>query len=101
MHFGEDVSGKFLAKWPTLFKPRVIADCKNLPQSVYMDELLLSAQQESDDNGKWKIGDKISQAYRSFLKIFSRRSMLCVIGPCFCVFWPFFLAIIFPTLHSH
>ncbi|KAJ8369410.1 hypothetical protein SKAU_G00094380 [Synaphobranchus kaupii] len=51
--FGEEVSGKFLAKWPTFFKPRVIADCcKNLTPSPHVDELLLSAQQESDD-GEW------------------------------------------------
>lgn len=54
MLFGGDVSGKFLAKWPTFFKPRVIADCKNLPQSAHIDELLLSAQQKSDDDGQWK-----------------------------------------------
>jgi len=55
MLFGEEVSGKFLAKWPTFFKPRVIADCKNLPRSAHVDELLFSAQQESDDGGKCKI----------------------------------------------
>ncbi|XP_034080226.1 uncharacterized protein LOC117551430 [Gymnodraco acuticeps] len=52
MLFGEEVSGKFLAKWPTFFKPRIIADCKNLPGSLHVDELILSAQQESDD-GVW------------------------------------------------
>nr|XP_033963161.1 uncharacterized protein LOC117464696 [Pseudochaenichthys georgianus] len=52
MLFGKEVSGKFLAKWPTFFKPRIIADCKNLPGSLHVDELLLSAQQESDD-GVW------------------------------------------------
>ncbi|KAF3859067.1 hypothetical protein F7725_021466, partial [Dissostichus mawsoni] len=52
MLFGEEVSGKFLAKWPTFFKPRIIADCKNLPGSLHVDELLLSARQESDD-GVW------------------------------------------------
>lgn len=58
MLFGEEVSGKFLAKWPTFFKPRVIADCKNLPQSARVDELLLSAQQESDDGGKCKLDSR-------------------------------------------
>ncbi|XP_069381497.1 uncharacterized protein [Paralichthys olivaceus] len=53
MIFGEEVSGKFLSKWPTFFKPRVITDCcKNLTPSPHVDELLLSAQQESDD-GVW------------------------------------------------
>lgn len=53
----KDVPGKFLTKWPTFFKPRVIAKFQNLPQRTHIDELLLSAQQESDDNGKWKSGD--------------------------------------------
>ncbi|XP_074523915.1 uncharacterized protein LOC141788757 [Halichoeres trimaculatus] len=52
MLFGEEVSGRFLAKWPTFFKPRVIADCKNLPQSAHVDELLRDARLESDD-GVW------------------------------------------------
>lgn len=41
--FGEEVSGKFLAKWPTFFKPRIIADRKNLLQSAHVDELLVCA----------------------------------------------------------
>nr|XP_046232298.1 uncharacterized protein LOC124052281 isoform X2 [Scatophagus argus] len=49
MLFGEEVSGKFLARWPTFFKPRIISDCKNLPESAHVSELLLSAQQESED----------------------------------------------------
>lgn len=52
MLFGEEVSGRFLAKWPTFFKPRVIADCKDLPQSTHVEDLLLSAQEESDDGSK-------------------------------------------------
>ncbi|KAK5888415.1 hypothetical protein CesoFtcFv8_014510 [Champsocephalus esox] len=55
MLFGKEVSGTFLAKWPTFFKPRIIADCKNLPGSLHVDEILLSAQQESDDGGKCKL----------------------------------------------
>ncbi|KAL3972576.1 GPI-anchor transamidase subunit K [Sarotherodon galilaeus] len=44
---GEEVSAKFLAKWPT--KPRIIKDCKNLSQSTELDELLISAQRYSDE----------------------------------------------------
>ncbi|XP_041727942.1 uncharacterized protein LOC121558618 isoform X3 [Coregonus clupeaformis] len=51
MLFGEVVSGTFLAKWPTFFKPRVIADCKTLPSSEPVEDLLSSAQQESNDYG--------------------------------------------------
>uniref|UniRef100_A0A8C7GU97 Uncharacterized protein n=1 Tax=Oncorhynchus kisutch TaxID=8019 RepID=A0A8C7GU97_ONCKI len=47
--FGEVVSGTFMAKWPTFFKPRVIADCKTLPFSEPVEDLLSSAQQESND----------------------------------------------------
>lgn len=43
MLFGEEVSGKFTAKWPTLYKPRMRTDCKNLHV-----EDLRSAQEESD-----------------------------------------------------
>ena len=51
--FDEDISGRFLAKWPTFFKPRVIMDCsKNLTPNSHVDDLLLSAQQEADDGGK-------------------------------------------------
>ena len=61
MLFGDEVTGKFLAKWPTFFKPKVIAECKNLPRSVHVDDLLLSAQQESDDDDggkcKWETLD--------------------------------------------
>lgn len=50
---GEEVSAKFLAKWPT--KPRIIKDCKNLSQSTELDELLISAQRYSDEGGKCKL----------------------------------------------
>ncbi|KAJ8000805.1 hypothetical protein DPEC_G00184130 [Dallia pectoralis] len=51
MLFGDVVSGTFLAKWPTFFKPRVIADCKTLPSSEPIEHLLSSAQQELNDYG--------------------------------------------------
>lgn len=54
MHFGEEVSRKFLAMWPNFFKPRIIADCKNLPEIAHVDELHLSAKTESDNGGKCK-----------------------------------------------
>ncbi|XP_038837496.1 uncharacterized protein LOC120034905 isoform X4 [Salvelinus namaycush] len=49
--FGEVVSGTFMTKWPTFFKPRVIADCKTLPFSEPVEDLLSSAQHESNDYG--------------------------------------------------
>lgn len=48
MLFGEEVSGKFIAKWPTFYKPRIIADCKNQSTGAYVDDLR-SAQEESDN----------------------------------------------------
>lgn len=51
MLFGDEVS-VFDAKWPTFFKPRIIADCQKLSQSAQVDELLLSAQSD-DDSGKF------------------------------------------------
>nr|XP_055074954.1 uncharacterized protein LOC129454451 [Misgurnus anguillicaudatus] len=50
MMFGEEVSGRFLAKWPTYFKPRLLADCKNWPSYEHVEELL-SAQQNSNESG--------------------------------------------------
>ncbi|XP_077079065.1 uncharacterized protein LOC143732177 [Siphateles boraxobius] len=47
MLFGKEVSGKFIAKWPTFYKPRIIADCKNLRTGGHVDDLR-SAQEESD-----------------------------------------------------
>ncbi|KAM4597229.1 uncharacterized protein V3H82_023060 [Fundulus diaphanus] len=46
--FGEDISGKFIARWPTFYKPRVITVSKSLRQSSHLDELL-SAQEESGE----------------------------------------------------
>ncbi|KAK7910208.1 hypothetical protein WMY93_014892 [Mugilogobius chulae] len=51
MLFGEEVSGKFLSKWPTFFKQRVVAECKNLPANTHVSELLLSVQ--DTDDGAW------------------------------------------------
>ncbi|KAL6458618.1 hypothetical protein MHYP_G00320900 [Metynnis hypsauchen] len=49
--FGEEVSGRFLAKWPTIFKPKIIADCKTIPSNSHVDDLLALALQESDHGG--------------------------------------------------
>ncbi|XP_058264609.1 uncharacterized protein LOC131365970 [Hemibagrus wyckioides] len=50
MMFGEEVSGRPLAKWPTYFKPRILADCKYLISNEHVEELLC-AQQNSDGTG--------------------------------------------------
>ncbi|KAL7866045.1 hypothetical protein SRHO_G00112920 [Serrasalmus rhombeus] len=48
LRFGEEVSGRFLAKWPTIFKPKIIADCKTIHSNSQVDDLLALALQESD-----------------------------------------------------
>ena len=51
MLFGEDVSGKFIRKWPTFYKPRIITVCKSLRPGTHVDDLL-SAHEEANDYGK-------------------------------------------------
>ncbi|CAJ1083779.1 uncharacterized protein LOC127531094 isoform X2 [Xyrichtys novacula] len=38
--FGEEVSGRFLAKWPTFFKPRILTDCEKLTSNEHIEDLL-------------------------------------------------------------
>ncbi|CAL9702426.1 unnamed protein product [Knipowitschia caucasica] len=47
---GEDTSGKFISKWPTFYKPRIISVCKCLRPGPHVDDLL-SAQEGSNDYG--------------------------------------------------
>ncbi|KAF3853842.1 hypothetical protein F7725_014530, partial [Dissostichus mawsoni] len=65
MMFGEEISGKMLARWPTFFKPRILADCKNLHSNVHVDDLL-SAQQNSNESGKYFDGTVTCQAFYSW-----------------------------------
>ncbi|XP_055054374.2 uncharacterized protein [Misgurnus anguillicaudatus] len=46
--FGEDMSGKFLARWPTYFKSKVIADCRTLLPNAYVEELLSALEPENN-----------------------------------------------------
>ncbi|CAL8333343.1 unnamed protein product [Arctogadus glacialis] len=64
MLFGEDVWGKFIAKWPTFYKPRIIAVCKGLRPGTHVDDLL-SAQEESNDYGGDEHGDIPGQIWIS------------------------------------
>ncbi|XP_041828521.1 uncharacterized protein LOC121643521 [Melanotaenia boesemani] len=50
--FGEEVSGRFLARWPTFFKARILADCKNMTSNEHIENLL-SMQQDSSGLGKF------------------------------------------------
>ncbi|KAK7899253.1 hypothetical protein WMY93_020106 [Mugilogobius chulae] len=40
MMFGEEVSSRFVSKWPTFFKPRILAECKNLNNNDRLGELM-------------------------------------------------------------
>lgn len=46
--FGEDVSGKFLKKWTTTFKKKIIQQCRKLPSTSELEDLLLAADPPED-----------------------------------------------------
>ncbi|KAK7918721.1 hypothetical protein WMY93_010005 [Mugilogobius chulae] len=48
--FGESVSGKFISKWPTYFKPKVIEECKKNPN---VSELLSSLDSGTENEHGW------------------------------------------------
>lgn len=46
--FGEDVSGRFLERWPTTFKRKIIQQGRKLPSAIDLEELLLAADSPED-----------------------------------------------------
>lgn len=48
--FGENISEKFISKWPTFFKPKVIAECRRIPLTIYLKELL-DTLEPADESG--------------------------------------------------
>ncbi|XP_059203458.1 uncharacterized protein LOC131982881 [Centropristis striata] len=50
MMFGEEVSGRFLAKWPTFFKPRILTDCKKLTSNEHIEDCLSVQHNSGWDN---------------------------------------------------
>ncbi|XP_058627992.1 uncharacterized protein LOC131538126 isoform X3 [Onychostoma macrolepis] len=48
--FGEGVSGKLLEKWTTAFKKKVLQQCKKLPNTSDLEELLLAAESPTVDS---------------------------------------------------
>ena len=46
--FGEDVSGKLLEKWTTTFKKKIIQQCRQLPSTADLEDLLLTADPPED-----------------------------------------------------
>nr|XP_055045814.1 uncharacterized protein LOC129431790 isoform X1 [Misgurnus anguillicaudatus]XP_055045815.1 uncharacterized protein LOC129431790 isoform X1 [Misgurnus anguillicaudatus] len=52
--FGEEISGKFLAKWSTFFQPKVISESKGLAPNHHIEELVKHTQPElGDDSTGW------------------------------------------------
>lgn len=49
MMFGDEVSGRFLAKWPTYFQPKVIAECKTLSPNSYVAELMSALEPQPEE----------------------------------------------------
>lgn len=49
MMFGDEVSGRFLAKWPSYFKNKVLAESQCLPSTSYIEELQASNDPEAED----------------------------------------------------
>ncbi|XP_034566405.1 uncharacterized protein LOC117831709 [Notolabrus celidotus] len=49
LQFGEDLAAKFLEKWPTTFKQKVIQLSKALPASSDLEELIHCAETTSDE----------------------------------------------------
>lgn len=48
MLFGEEASGKFLDRWPMFFRPHITEDAKGLVPTLHVEELLSSAEGDSD-----------------------------------------------------
>ncbi|XP_076841258.1 uncharacterized protein LOC143485576 isoform X2 [Brachyhypopomus gauderio] len=46
--FGEEVSGKFLEKWTTTFKRKIVQQCRMLPSTSELEDLLQAADTPED-----------------------------------------------------
>ncbi|KAI9517715.1 hypothetical protein NQZ68_000883 [Dissostichus eleginoides] len=53
MMFGDEVSRKFLAKWPSYFKNKVIAECQSLPSNLHVEELLAAFDPKTENDFGW------------------------------------------------
>nr|XP_046232400.1 uncharacterized protein LOC124052326 isoform X2 [Scatophagus argus] len=54
--FGNEVSGRFLAKWSSYFKNKVITECQNLPSNLYVEELLTAFDPLTENKSGWDGG---------------------------------------------
>ncbi|XP_059214608.1 uncharacterized protein LOC131992914 [Centropristis striata] len=46
--FGEETSSKLLERWPVMFKKKIIQQCRKLPTTSELEELLLAADPPED-----------------------------------------------------
>ncbi|CAL8259571.1 unnamed protein product [Arctogadus glacialis] len=49
LQFGEDVAAKFLERWPTTFKQKIIQQSKALPTTSELEELIYCAEATSNE----------------------------------------------------
>ncbi|XP_055020242.1 uncharacterized protein LOC110172807 [Boleophthalmus pectinirostris] len=50
--FGDEISEKFISKWPLHFKPKVISECQKIP-NLYTCELLSSLESSPESEQCW------------------------------------------------
>ncbi|XP_047455070.1 uncharacterized protein LOC125016563 isoform X2 [Mugil cephalus] len=62
MMFGDHVSGRFLARWSSDFKQRVITKCRSLPSNPYVDELPAASDLEVENDYDQNKTPKMSSA---------------------------------------
>ncbi|XP_076153829.1 uncharacterized protein LOC143137422 isoform X2 [Alosa pseudoharengus] len=53
MMFGEEISGKFLAKWPSFFMQKVITECQSLPSNMHVEDLLAAFDSDAENDFGW------------------------------------------------
>ncbi|KAM4578246.1 uncharacterized protein V3H82_007716 [Fundulus diaphanus] len=64
LQFGEDVAARFMERWPTTFKQKVIQQCKALPSTSDLDELIHCAEATPDEE---EIDDTLTLGWDSDL----------------------------------
>ncbi|XP_042082578.1 uncharacterized protein LOC102307055 isoform X2 [Haplochromis burtoni] len=53
MMLGDEASGRFLTKWSSYFKQKIIAECQSLPSSPCVEELRASFDTEASNDWGW------------------------------------------------
>ena len=56
--FGDDISAKFLAKWPTFYRQKVLKESRGLTQTAELEDLLHNAKATTElENGMLKLNE--------------------------------------------